>query len=1064
MALDDKKLLSTRGEEILRARHERVKYKSKEESELYNRTSRQSEEINLVRSNPNAGAEQLRFAEATRLQMEEDKRRSDALRNQRVQEANMTFSQDLRKVVATPTTNRDIADSRRMAEQFNPLQVSAQARTQSTFQLMKQIQEGKSGIASHNEALLQMNPADPSGLRRIEESMGQRDSLIRGVGASTAAFEKQRRLGIDIESRHQRASGIVDSNIERLDSQKLRSDVKAGEFGSKKQIDEQLNAVTQKLIETFSKFDTALKAGTEDADKLAKEFEDTAKEQDKLQRISSEMTRQGAGQGMMGQFARLGGVMGNVISGGADLYRHGMITTEQQDMQNRTGVAKMTDQRFWNVEGTSRGDAASWRRMMSDSYGRGAGRAKMMSDRSEIAETGEIIGGMVQTGGRFAGAAVDAVKDNPMQSMFEGATTGGAATTGRALLEGANAALPSALNTGKRAISLGKSITPTQDALTEFQNLQENEDAMNAVRDYRNQQAFDYIKDLTTATRGLGGGGSTRTRAAADFNGKVANVAQQYSYSDPTKLQSPMDRVRGAGFGGDKGIFGNIEAGFSTAKNISQDFLDQAFSSESGNRPHPGIFAERSGGTATMGGGNRENLFDILSDERKVKELAKEAGLGKEEIANLAGMGTGLIGRSFGQTGGEDIKKAGQYAAAGYVQSPEQIIQSLGKLSQSGGADMKNLEDIMKIAVANGMDSSKNIMQMVDATSQIASRSAAMGVSTTEASIAGLAGGTKALRQMGVSEQMAGQVAGVGMMTADAFSSRNETGMSQVLEYQKLREQFPTVSGMQLEALKRLTSTQIGTLVRAQKKGDKKKLQQTANQLGVGDVEGLLDKGALERLGKTEFESVFDFSVPIGTMDPAERDALKEKIYKGEKLNDKEESQAQRAGLLWGGSGVSIVAGSAAAIKGELEEGTQNQGLNTKATGTLGKTQGMLQAPAEMGAEMYTGALGDAGTKQGKTSKEAIEGLASTFEGLAQSLPAQYETAAVKASESLKIPVNQFSTSVYDLKTVVDQMTEMVKSVISDTLGSGKSGPTSVHQSPLKTQSDKSLKRPGLGQ
>ena len=61
------------------------------------------------------------------------------------------------------------------------------------------------------------------------------------------------------------------------------------------------------------------------------------------------------------------------------------------------------------------------------------------------------------------------------------------------------------------------------------------------------------------------------------------------------------------------------------------------------------------------------------------------------------------------------------------IMNEQQYFQNTGALTQVGGNADKNLEEILKNAVANGMDNAKSISQMVQATVQLAAKGAATG-------------------------------------------------------------------------------------------------------------------------------------------------------------------------------------------------------------------------------------------------------------------------------------------------------------------------------------------------
>jgi cell wall-associated NlpC family hydrolase len=129
--------------------------------------------------------------------------------------------------------------------------------------------------------------------------------------------------------------------------------------------------------------------------------------------------------------------------------------------------------------------------------------------------------------------------------------------------------------------------------------------------------------------------------------------------------------------------------------------------------------------TLTQGGGTRENMMQRLTSD-EWKNRFREAGMTHEDIGMALGAGRNALGKQL-QT--EDMEQMGQLRKAGYVASIEQGMQQRGQLS-GVGMGREGFAQMLKQAVAGGFDSSKNVSQMVQATTSLSQASALAGRSS----------------------------------------------------------------------------------------------------------------------------------------------------------------------------------------------------------------------------------------------------------------------------------------------------------------------------------------------
>ena len=245
------------------------------------------------------------------------------------------------------------------------------------------------------------------------------------------------------------------------------------------------------------------------------------------------------------------------------------------------------------------------------------------------------------------------------------------------------------------------------------------------------------------------------------------------------------------------------------------------------------------------GGGDRETAMAALMDPDVLKRLSEESGIGVGAIPGLVSDFKGAIGKEFTSKSGLGVEgnlaAAGRAARAGYVDSPGQYASMRGMLTSVGG-DAADLEKIMKQAVASGMDSSKNIMEMVGAVQQLGSVSAGYGIDTARATGNMIGASVQGLRASGVSKNMATKAAQQGMNAVEGFGTSSDFDVFNMMEFAGLREDFTGAKMYELEALQTASPAQLNELLRLQKSGEmnpetgKTKAEELATQMGIGGV------------------------------------------------------------------------------------------------------------------------------------------------------------------------------------------------------------------------------------
>lgn len=182
--------------------------------------------------------------------------------------------------------------------------------------------------------------------------------------------------------------------------------------------------------------------------------------------------------------------------------------------------------------------------------------------------------------------------------------------------------------------------------------------------------------------------------------------------------------------------------------------------------------------TAGAGSG-RAGILRTLRDQNFLGEMVNQYAFGSlDEISGLASAGIGALGKQFRTS---DIGRAARAYDAGIVGSREEYMQMRGSISGLGGTD-KELERIMKSAVAAGMDSSKNVGDMLNAMGHLASASSAGGYSIFSGASTGISATIQALLGAGVNANMAPGAAANIAATQDKFIKDRGLGIPDMIQ------------------------------------------------------------------------------------------------------------------------------------------------------------------------------------------------------------------------------------------------------------------------------------------
>lgn len=214
---------------------------------------------------------------------------------------------------------------------------------------------------------------------------------------------------------------------------------------------------------------------------------------------------------------------------------------------------------------------------------------------------------------------------------------------------------------------------------------------------------------------------------------------------------------------------------------------------------------------ATRGAGSgRSALFGQMDDPAQRMALAK-LGMGADQMQATYGQGINEMGADFRGAGAAGmVKRAAELQRSGMMNAGD-YMSNMGQLNAVGGG-AGNMETIMKNAVANGMDSSRNIQQMVAGIAGLSSASAMMGISTAAGATnaMGLALDTEALRSLPAEMRAGAAASQIGKMG----NSMSDSSMNlfNVAESFALRKAFPEASDAQLARMQKLRPEEIAEI------------------------------------------------------------------------------------------------------------------------------------------------------------------------------------------------------------------------------------------------------------
>jgi hypothetical protein len=415
-------------------------------------------------------------------------------------------------------------------------------------------------------------------------------------------------------------------------------------------------------------------------------------------------------------------------------------------------------------------------------------------------------------------------------------------------------------------------------------------------------------------------------------------------------------------------------------------------------------------GQATVGlGAQRGWNFDILNNVGGMRQLAR-VGIDTNRAAQLTAMGVGAMGGEFSTN---QLIRAGEARQAG-IMNEQQYFQSVGQLTSVGGNADKNLEEILKNAVANGMDNAKSVAQMVQATAQLASHSAATGISTAEGSRNVVSRIMDSLTDQGTPMNMRGAVAASASAFVQNTLSDTSTNLYTLGRWTNIGRAFRGASRAQMEFLSQMTAEDVAQLGGAN--GVDYAKQTGIDNLVVG-ADGKIDKTKLSQLQRAQREQVINRVLGIGLSETARKGLLESTSYEDFEARIARGEIDEQAGR-----DVRSVAArlrqNVGAIFSQVDPKAVRSGAITRTGGDAGEIDQQAVIAAQGQARLV---------EQGKDIIEALgglKGLTDALNSVAKNFnPKEMSEGVQKAAKDFNIPVRDFGKAVDAFSSAVSRMT-----------------------------------------
>lgn len=893
----------------------------------------------------------------------------------------------------------------------------------------------------------------------INISLEKRLERISQLGASIkelkrANYNLQQQGMADINRQHQAARGMAGTAIDNMSRAQLREDVVAGRV-DRTETEKNLAKITERLIDSFNKLDKAVSSNANNAGKLADEFGNVAKEYDHHIDTLRELDRHGgggrSGLTMMGGIGAFGQTMqgvGGMFNAYAQYQQFSNVQAPMQDIQNRISFGQMANARFKDQYGAAQGDATALRRVLSDSFGDAMRDSVGIGQAQRDVLSTQLKGSAAEGIGSLLSSAGSIVPAGKLTKMAKGVQTGAN------IAQAGGGAAASLAQTANISTDIDMQLSQAQVVAQRFNQLRQMQDVMSEIDDTTGQRTLDTFKGMTISTRGLGVGGGG-IGGARSFSGSGMSGAVRRG-----RVTTPVNELTGGPLFGPGSTDRMRARAYSAVDKMRQDQADEMGLSvedykayNAGRRQEdPGALTRlkefivgpsdeavqsrvargresilrkdglsrystplQSGpsGITTQGGGgggDRENALSALTDPAFLSQLA-EKGLGQKDLPKVVSAAVSGLGKEFAKDLEGTLSRAASTSQVGYFQSPDQYIQARTALSGVGGSS-EDLERIMREAVAAGMDSSKNIMEMVQATQSLSQRSAAMGIQSTVGAANMIGRGVQSLQHL--PENMRTSAALHAGQFVDSMASDTGLNLGNVIESGRLRQAFGDRANFsELEVMRRLSASQIGQITQGFQQGGAQG-RKAAEQFGLG---GLIQSAEDARQLSGAVRAGTEFNISGVGIDPR-GEQLQAKKRRGERLSSSDQQYLQgyqrRIGMIKG------VSGEAAFAMSDMDSSAQQGALRQAPGGLVGGGEQALAAGGIADAQLFKD-----GVAQFTTAVGGLEAVGNTLATIARNLdPKSLSGQTQQSMESLTAPISTFSGTMKDLNVNMKDLVE----------------------------------------
>jgi hypothetical protein len=396
--------------------------------------------------------------------------------------------------------------------------------------------------------------------------------------------------------------------------------------------------------------------------------------------------------------------------------------------------------------------------------------------------------------------------------------------------------------------------------------------------------------------------------------------------------------------------------------------------------------------SSTMGLGSGSEVQSQLMNAEMLQGLAAN-GISPEMSVQLSGM-LGQAG-SMSAVGGIDmIRGAGRAGQLGQM-GREEYIGAASRLVAAGGQN-SDLEDIIAAATTKGMDNSKNIAQMVDATLGLSSGLASIGIGGTSTVADMLGASSQFLIDQGVNKNLATGAAAQGIQDYNKGITDTGFNLGNILERGGLRN-MKSLRGASTEQMNNLTGMSLEQIAVLQGGGTEAK--NLANELGISNLvmkDGKMNQGLLKNIGREAFGGMLANKGLLGTKQGKE---LLDNFGADENHIYSDEAKAAMYGV--GGERTVRLAGGTIKAKGTI--------ANVARQGSFTETMG-----AQRGASQVA---------QGEKESGGFANLEKAMSEVSKAIdPAKWGDEVKKAANKFEIPAANFLAATGKFDTAVQRL------------------------------------------